>query len=47
MNGDCAELSQKLKFRAAAKEFEADETGDTFRKSFNAIAKHKPKKSSQ
>ena len=38
-----AKLSQKEKFLAAAKEFEADETGDTFLKSFKTIAKHKPK----
>ena len=37
-----AKLSQKEKFIAAAKEFEADETGDTFLKSFKTIAKHKP-----
>lgn len=39
-----AKLSQKEKFRAAAKEFEADETGETFLKSFKTIANHKPKK---
>jgi hypothetical protein len=39
-----AKLSQKEKFIAAAKEFEADETGDTFLRSFKTIAKHKPKK---
>jgi len=38
-----AKLSQKEKFIAAAKEFEADETGDTFLKSFKIIAEHKPK----
>jgi hypothetical protein len=38
-----AKLSQKEKFIAAAKEFEADETGKTFLRSFKAIAKHKPK----
>jgi hypothetical protein len=37
-----AKLSQKEKFLAAAKEFEADETGKTFLQSFKAIAKHKP-----
>lgn len=36
-------LSQKEKFLAAAKEFEADETGKTFLGSFKTIAKHKPK----
>jgi hypothetical protein len=36
-------LSQKDKFLAAAKEFEADETGETFLKSFKTIAKHAPK----
>jgi hypothetical protein len=38
-----AKLSQKEKFLAAAKEFEADETGETFLKSFKAIAKRKRK----
>jgi hypothetical protein len=38
-----AKLSQKEKFIAAAKEFEADETGKTFLASFKAIAKHKPR----
>jgi|GEM_PF-5537171 hypothetical protein len=37
-----AKLSQKEKFIAAAKEFEADETGETFDRTFKAIAKHKP-----
>ena len=36
-----AKLSQKGKFLAAAKEFEADETGETFLRSFKAIAKPK------
>jgi hypothetical protein len=36
-------LSQKEKFMAAAKQFEADETGETFLRSFKTIAKHKPK----
>ena len=39
-----AKLSQKEKFLAAAKEFEADETGKTFLQSFKAIAKPKTKK---
>src|SRR6185503_2577460 len=34
-------LSQKDKFLAAAKEFEADETGKAFLRSFKAIAKPK------
>jgi len=38
-----AKLSQKEKFLAAAKEFEADETGKTFLQSFKTIAKHNPK----
>ena len=38
-----AKLSQKEKFLAAAKKFEADETGETFLRSFKTIAKHKPK----
>jgi len=38
-----AKLSQKEKFIAAAKEFETDETGETFLRSFKTIAKHKPK----
>ena len=37
-------LSQKEKFIAAAKEFDADETGKTFLRSFKAIAKAKAKK---
>ena len=36
-------LSQKEKFLAAAKQFEAEETGYTFLANFKAIAKHKPK----
>ena len=36
-----AKLSQKEKFIAAAKEFQADETGKTFLSSFKTIAKHK------
>lgn len=36
-----AKLSQKEKFIAAAKEFEADETGKTFLVSFKTIAKQK------
>lgn len=42
--GGYAKLSQKEKFLAAAKEFEADETGKTFLQSFKAIAKAKPAK---
>jgi len=38
-----ATLSQKEKFLAAAKEFEVDETGKTFLKSFKTIATRKPK----
>lgn len=38
-----SKLSQKEKFLAAAKEFEADETGKTFLASFKTIAKRKPK----
>ena len=38
-----AKLSQRDKFLAAAKEFEVDETGETFLRSFKGIAKHKPK----
>jgi hypothetical protein len=38
-----AKLSQKEKFIAAAKEFEADETGKTFLGAFKKIAAHKPK----
>jgi hypothetical protein len=34
-----AKLSQKEKFIAAAKEFEVDETGETFLRSFKRIAK--------
>jgi hypothetical protein len=37
-----AKLSQKERFLAAAKQFEADETGETFDRTFKAIAKHKP-----
>lgn len=37
-----AKLSQKEKFLAAAKAFEADETGETFLASFKTIAGHKP-----
>ena len=36
-----AKLSRKEKFIAAAKEFEADETGKTFDRAFKTIAKHK------
>ena len=36
-------LSQKEKFMEAAKMFEADETGETFDRTFKTIAKHKPK----
>jgi hypothetical protein len=39
-----AKLSQKEKFIAAAKQFEVDETGETFERTFKAIAKHKGKK---
>ena len=39
-----AKLSQKEKFIAAAKEFEADETGKTFLAAFKTIAKAKAKK---
>ena len=39
-----AKLSQKEKFIAAAREFEADKTGKTFLASFKAIAKRKIKK---
>ena len=38
------ELSQNEKFLAAAKEFEADETGKTFLRSFKTIAKPKSKR---
>jgi hypothetical protein len=41
-----AKLSQKEKFLAAAKEFEADETGETFLRAVKAVAKHKAKKGS-
>lgn len=37
--GGYTKLSQKEKSIAAAKEFEADESGDTFK----TVAKHKPK----
>ena len=33
----------KEKFTAAAQEFEDEQTGETFLRSFKAIAKHKPK----
>lgn len=39
-----AKLSQQEKFIAAAKEFEADETGKKFLASFKAIAKKKSPK---
>jgi hypothetical protein len=39
-----AKLSQKEKFIAAAKEFEADETGKTFLGAFKKIAKYKAKR---
>jgi hypothetical protein len=38
-----AKLSQKEKFLAAAQEFEAEQTGETFLRSFKTIAKRKPK----
>jgi hypothetical protein len=38
-----AKLSQKEKFIAAAKEFEADETGKTFLASFKTIARQRAK----
>ena len=38
-----AKLSQKEKFLAAAQEFEAEQTGETFLRSFKTIANHKPK----
>lgn len=38
-----AKLSQKEKFLAAAQEFEAEQTGETFLRSSKSIAKHKPK----
>jgi hypothetical protein len=41
-----AKLSQKEKFMAAAQEFEAEQTGETFLRSFKTIAKHKAKKGS-
>ena len=34
------ELSQKDKFLAVAKQFEVDETGETFDRTFKAIATH-------
>jgi hypothetical protein len=37
-----AKLSQKEKFLAAAQEFEAEQTGETFLRSFKTIARHKP-----
>jgi len=36
-------LSPKERFLAAAKQFEVDETGETFDRTFKIIAKHKPK----
>ena len=42
-----AKLSQKEKFLAAAKMFEADETGETFDRTFKTIATHKTKKASK
>jgi hypothetical protein len=39
-----SKLTQKEKFVAAAKEFEADETGKTFLRAFKAIAKPKASK---
>jgi hypothetical protein len=38
-----AKQSQKERFLAAAKQFEVDETGETFDRTFKTIAKHKPK----
>ena len=38
-----AKQSQKERFLAAAKQFEVDETGETFDRAFKAIATHKPK----
>jgi hypothetical protein len=38
-----AKLTPQERFAAAAKEFEADETGKTFERTFKAIAMHKPK----
>jgi hypothetical protein len=39
-----AKLSQKEKFMAAAQEFEAEQTGETFLRSFKTIAKPKAKR---
>jgi hypothetical protein len=39
-------LSKKEKFLAAAKQFEAEETGEKFLRSFKTIAKPTPKKGS-
>lgn len=36
-------LSPKERFLAAAKQFQVDETGETFDRTFKTIAKHKPK----
>jgi hypothetical protein len=36
-------LGPKERFLAAAKQFEVDETGETFDRTFKTIAKHKPK----
>ena len=41
-----AKLSQKEKFMAAAQEFETEQTGETFLRTFKTIAKHKPKSGS-
>jgi len=38
-----AKLSQKEKLLAAANDFEANQTDDTFLKSFKTIAKHRDK----
>ena len=38
-----AKQSQKERFLAAAKQFEVDETGETFLRSFKTIAKPKAK----
>ena len=38
-----AKLSQKEKFMAAAQEFEAEQTGETFLRSFKTIAKPRAK----
>jgi hypothetical protein len=38
------ELADEGKFIAAAREFEADESGETFLRTFKAIAKSKAKK---